>query len=266
MASPRYTLNINLNEDDLNSTPVKKTRKQKIDNFLFYYKWPILIGIGVLAMVIFFIADVSGIQHADIKISILSDKYIPEDAIDAFESGLAALASDYNGDGHVVINVAQYSLSHQTNDASADTKNVSTSESIEDIAQQTLVNPYDDMASTVGISADLQSAQSIIFLTDDIEFYQSSLSVFEYNDGNVPDDLQSVDYDKMGVPFTSAPTIDAINFGTFTDYDGTTHDVEAFFSDFVLVKRTLTGTALENEEDAVNYYNYCSDFYNLITS
>ncbi len=262
MASPRYTLNINLDDENDNKPSAPLTKKQKLENFWFYHRWHILIALIVLGFVVFFIVDTTSVVKHDIKIALLSDKYIHEEAIFVLEDKLAEHFTDFNGDGKVAVNISQYSI---VDDEAANSTANSNSTDSQQQNMPTLINPYENLTSTVGLSANLQTGESIIFLTDDVEYYQKELSIFEYNDGTTPFENESINYENMGVSYMDSQLLTQLELGEITDYNGTTHTVEDYFTDFYIVKRNLNGTPLEDDKKVVEYYDYCNNIFEMLT-
>lgn len=112
--------------------------KKKAQNLWYYYKVPILIGLAVLAAVVYMSALNRGEAKPDYQLAIVSPEYYSDAQIDELEAALAALGTDRNGDGVVTVEVARYRL--------------------------TIGSPANEQEALAGFDADLVGRRSGIYL------------------------------------------------------------------------------------------------------
>lgn len=79
-------------------------KKEKITNFsdfIYYYKWHVIIAIVIIALAVIFIRDCANKVEDDISIALILSNYTAADTSDAISSDLenAGLVPDLDGDG-----------------------------------------------------------------------------------------------------------------------------------------------------------------------
>lgn len=99
MASARYTLNIT--PDPPEEPPHEMTAKEKRENFWFYYKWHVIVGIFVAVLLVMLVRDVMTNDPADYTIGVITDSGLPTGAADVLSEKLAPFFDDRDGDGVV---------------------------------------------------------------------------------------------------------------------------------------------------------------------
>ena len=108
--------------------------------------------------------------------------------------------------------------------------------------------------------------ESILFLTDDLEYFEDQYLLFAYNDGTVPEEGVQPDYSRMGVRWGDCPLLTALELGKAEDFAGVTGiDYQAFLQDFQLVQRFIVGTKLDGDEKATAYHAACVEIFEELT-
>ncbi|MCH4238857.1 MAG: hypothetical protein LKF71_01085 [Oscillospiraceae bacterium] len=92
-----------------------KTPKEKWQNFWYYHKWHVLIGIAAAALVIFAITDAVTKVSPDYQIGLITSYQVPDQTIQNMEKKLQTGAKDRNGDGKVVVQVNNYAVGGDNN-------------------------------------------------------------------------------------------------------------------------------------------------------
>lgn len=246
MASPRYTRNIRP-EDLEQKTPAALSRKQKRENFWYYHKWHVLLGLLGILLAFMLVYSLSTVTSPDYQITLLSPYPRSATALEALQQQLSVFGKDRNADGKVVVQVQQYTV--------ASTEELSNA-----------INPQANMAGTAQLQGDAQTGGTVIFLTDDFEALQARYSFF--TDLNAP--YTGIDTMPQNgtyyIPWTACPPLCALDLGSVTALDGeTVIEVADEFSDTVLCMRTITGTTLENDEQFRQYYADCLELFRAIT-
>ncbi len=259
MASPRYTLNIQPEEPEVKR---ELTKKEKADNFWHYHKWYFIAGAITLIFVAFMLHDILNVEHPDMQIAVLSEQALPEDALHSLEASLTPLVSDINGDGKTILSVVQYNVT-LTDESEQEVQSDSTSD---DFAQQaaTAQDPYVQMASVTQLSVDLQAGDTMIFIADDIEKYQTAYGMFAYNDKTAPEDGDLSRVDEIGIAWEDSDMLKTLELGTISDGMGTDYIVQDFFENYTVAMRVYEGTQLEQDGEKAAVYENSSAIFEQI--
>ena len=172
MARDRYLWNAGEEEiNDASKVIRADTPKSKWDNFWFYHKTHVIVGILIVLIVSWFIYDLASKVDPDYQIGIITNSSYPSETLDKLGEQLALHAEDLNGDGQVVVQVNGYPMAIGSD---------STSE----------VDANTQMASVTRFSVDVQSGDSIIFMADEESFrnVMEMYSLWSYLDGTNPEE------------------------------------------------------------------------------
>ena len=136
------------------------TPKERRQNWWYYHKWHVLIGLVVLGIVCDICCSALGLGKVipDCQIAYIGANALPDDTVTALESSLSVLCGDLNGDGKSNVKLVQYTTS-------------------EDAAQ----------SSEVLLMSDLLNCESYLFLLEDPEQFQRSYHSLSRLDGSLPD-------------------------------------------------------------------------------
>lgn len=137
------------------------TPKEKRKNWWHYYKWHVVIGAGLLAILGSMVWSALHRVEPDYQVAYVGADALPDDTAAAVEASFAALGEDLNGDGSVVVRLVQYASS-----GGAD--------------------PQAAMAAGVKLMADLTACESYFFLLEDPDGFQRSCGILCRLDGSLP--------------------------------------------------------------------------------
>ena len=111
-------------KEEPQKTP-QEIRKEKWENFWFYYKKPIIIGIIVLIFVVLTFEPWRTRENPDYKIYLASPYFWNDSNLDTLEDSLEFFGEDLNGDGEVCIQITGYMIDQSVTDLDA-TENLQT--------------------------------------------------------------------------------------------------------------------------------------------
>ena len=177
--------------------PRERTKKEKLLNWLHYNKLWLIIGAVLLWIVGSMLWNVLGIGQVkpDVIVAYVGRDPIPEESASAFETALAPLAEDRNGDGSVVVELRQYAVNRSGDPASV---------------------VYYNYAANTELMADITQAESYLFLAEDPEGVQLAYQIFSRDDGSPPEDEDYEAMDKVyrwgDCPALAALELDAAPF------------------------------------------------------
>lgn len=242
MARERYLLHAG--EETINQPGVEKkadSPKAKWENFWFYHKWHVLIGIVIVMAAAFFIHDFTSNVKPDYQIGLITQKPCSEQAIESLEKELAKYGEDRNSDGKVVVQVDSTVLADDSGSANAD--------------------PNVQMAGVVRLSADLAEGTSMIFITDDASFrsQQAKQQMFSYLDGAMPPDGAS-DFDRMRVALKDCKKLAGLG-AAVPEGEGT-----GLLKDLSISLRIFKGTQLEGKKGMSAYFTASKKLFDQVIS
>lgn len=139
------------------------TPAEKRKNWWYYHKWHVVVAVGLVAILGNIVWNALNQVKPDYQIAYVGTSALPDDTAAAIEAGFAALGEDLNGDGSVVVRLAQYASSD-----GADAQTV--------------------MAAEVRLMADLTECESYFFLLEDPEQFQQKYGSLRRLDGSLPTD------------------------------------------------------------------------------
>ena len=146
-------------------TPELSASEKRI-NWWHYHKWHVIFGAVLLAVLIDIGWHALGIGEVqpDYQIAYVGTNRLPSDTAKAVEAAFAALGTDANGDGRVVVRLNQYA---RTGGDSADAASYAS-------------------AAEVRLIGDIEKCESFFFLLDDFETFQNSYDALAKLDGTLP--------------------------------------------------------------------------------
>lgn len=239
MASYRYTRDFKQDDNAAQNASQPMTAKQKRQNFWFYYKWHVVGVLVVIAVIVFTVMDLANRVEPDYTIGVITFNASSTDMFESLQEPLASFGEDLNGDGSVVVDVAQYDLASE--------------------------DPQVIMATTARLMGDFQTNQSVFFLTDDVEKAQNQLGAFAYNDGSVPAEGEDVDYSRMGIAWKDCPVLTALELGNAISMTGETNlPMQELMSEFLIVQR-MTPDKVEKDDEVAAYWDAGQALYEKMT-
>jgi len=139
------------------------TKKEKRQNWWYYHKWHVAIGVLLLAILGSIVWNALTQTEPDYQVAYVGANILPDDTVTALEACLASLGEDLNGDGSVIVQLVQYASSSETDAGVA-------------------------ASAEVQLMADIVECDSYFFLLEDPEQFQHSYRVLRRLDGTLPDD------------------------------------------------------------------------------
>lgn len=173
--------------------PEEMTRGKKWKNWWYYHKWYVLAGAFLLWIVCSLIGSMLGIgkKDPDFQIAYVGKSTLSPETAEALEAAFVSLASDYNGDGEILVQLNQYNIGNNGGEA---------------------LYGY---ASEISLMGDISACQSYFFLTDDPVYFQDQYQILASPDGGCPEENDySVD-DKV-ILWADCPLLSQIDLGTYT--------------------------------------------------
>jgi hypothetical protein len=212
------------------------TRRQRLENWFYYNKLWVLVGVVILWVVGSMLWNVLGIGRTepDFRILYVGSRQLPEDCVQALEQALAALAEDSNGDGTVTVVVTQC---------------VTTSNGA-------LENQLYGYGSEITVLADITEGESHFFLLEDPVDFQLSFQVLANLDGSIPaeDDFEAMN---KVYRWADCPALASLELGTYEDsyLDITeTGEVQDLLKDLYLGRRYFYDPARQKDPEADNNF------------
>lgn len=138
--------------------PVPMTAAQRRKNWWHYHKWHVLTTAAALLIAADWAWNVLSQVHPDYQVAYVGSVPLNEGDRVSWETQLAGLGTDCNGDGNVVVQLNQYLT----------TQNGPTSE-------QAMYN----YAANVKLLADLDARESYFFLLEDPEQFQADYEILQ---------------------------------------------------------------------------------------
>ncbi len=171
------------------------TPRQKRANWWYYHKWYVLAGAVLIAVAAYLFTRALGVWEVrpDYQAAYVGSAALPEDTAAALEASLAALGTDCNGDGRVVVRLNQYVTGGDPGGDAA-------------------LYAY---AGSTKLMADLDSCDSYFFLLENPEGFQESYQVLRRLDGSNPadDDLGA---ENCCLLWSECPVLRSLPLGKYT--------------------------------------------------
>lgn len=166
------------------------TKKEKILNFLYYYKWWLVLGV-LITVILFQIVSSAlgfGVVKPDYCIACITGTGLSEEVQSELEKAFAELGEDLNGDGTVKVSVIQYLTGNPI-----DPENTA----------------YYGYASEIKLQADIIGCDSFVFISEDPEDVQRRYQILADSAGNLP---ENNNYSAEGRAFlwSDSPALDAM--------------------------------------------------------
>lgn len=175
------------------SAPASASGKWK--NWWYYYKWYVICGILLLGILIHVAGDALGLwtKKPDFQVAYIGKTPLPAETASALEKAFASLASDFNGDGEVIVRINQYVDSAQTSD---------------------METAYYEYASEVTLIGDISGCDSYFFLMEDPDLFQQEFQLLATPDGSCPSSADYSTKDKV-LLWADCPLLSEPDLGTY---------------------------------------------------
>lgn len=168
--------------------PPPLTRKEQVQNWFYYHKWHLVVGVVVLAIVLDIALTALLRVKPDYILGYIAGRELSEETVEAVETALAALGEDVNGDRRVVVELRQYILPDTGDEETAVT--------------------FAYAADTV-LVADMTAGDVYIYLMDDPTAVQRAYQILANWDGTPPADSDFSPEGKV-VAWGDCPTLAAL--------------------------------------------------------
>ena len=221
--------------------PKQYTRREKAGNWWHYNRIVVIIVVVVLAILAGILYDMFGRPEPDYTIGWVGDIDLPEDTAQALTDQLTAICDDRNGDGRVLVELAQFPYNFR-------------GESTADASYQ--------MAVITRLEGDLGTDDGCyIFLLQDPEGFENHTQVLQYLDGTLPAE-DAEDWQNMVYRWSDCPVLAGLDLG---DYTGVTtmDDVSGSSQDYLA--NVYIARRANRQDGANDYYNACDVLWQTLT-
>ncbi len=217
----------------------KNFKKAKWKNCWYYYKWYVLCGIILLLIIGNLAGNAFGLwaKDPDFQVAYIGKSELPPPAVSALEQAFAAIASDFNGDGEIIIQINQY-ISGTPETGAA----------------------YYGYASDIPLIGDISDCDSYFFLMDDPERFQLEFQILASPDGSCP---APADYSAEGkvIPWADCSALSSPEPNIPSTAEPNTalpEDGPAYFSGLYLGRRCFYTDA------TTEHIDQCNELWNTI--
>jgi hypothetical protein len=221
-------------------------RQAKISNFWYHYKIHMIGGLIVLALLAIFVRDIVFRVEPDVNIELATSGYIGSDTIDTLQTALAAVLTDRNGDGRVVVSISPTQISAAV--ISPETAATAPADPI--IANPMGGDAEADYANIMKFTAIIATYDDPLYLVDD-GVYDFLMRMGTYDDGSVESmftehtGLPGAEGEKLPFAATSLADVPGLEY-----LDGLS---------FCIRENTKT------DEKDLAYYQYCEELLGQLT-
>ena len=172
----------------------KKMKARK--NWWYYHKWYVLCAVILIGIAINIIGNYLGFwtKSPDFQVAYIGKTELPQDTVAALEQAFASIASDFNKDGEVIVQINQYIDGIQGADAET---------------------AYYEYASEISLIGDISGCESYFFLMDDPDRFQMEFQLLAAPDGNCPEDTDYSTEDKV-IAWSDCPLLSEQELGTYS--------------------------------------------------
>ncbi len=171
-------------------------RYKKWKNWWYYYKWYVVCGMILLGIAGNIAGSALGLwqKTPDFQIAYIGKAELPQDTISALEQAFQSIASDFNGDGTITVQINQY---------------------IDGITNPDGDTAYYEYASEIALIGDISDCDSYFFLMDDPNQFQREFQLLASPDGSCPD---SADYsvDDKVIAWQDCPVFSRMELGSYS--------------------------------------------------
>lgn len=222
---------------------VLSERQKKWKNWWYYYKWYIVCSIIIGGIAINVIGSRLGLwkKAPDFQIAYVGRTQLPADTISALEQAFASLASDFNGDGEILVKVNQYINGSENAGANPDVA-------------------YYEYASEISLIGDISDCESYFFLLDDPNQFQRDFQLLACPDGSCPGVTDYSTENKV-IPWTACPRLAEMELGT---YSSPVLGTEIIGNNQELLSGLFIGRRCFFTDDITDHAEKCSDLWNMI--
>lgn len=221
----------------------KEKKQKKWKNWWYYHKWYIICGLIILIITGSLIKNALGIgiKSPDFQIAYVGKTMLPEETVTALEKAFASIASDFNGDGEIIVQINQYIDDAQLSGTDAEAA-------------------YYEYASEISLIGDISECESYFFLMDSPDQFQKEFQLLATADGDCPDDADYSTTDKV-ISWSLCPLLTGMELGTYSTIilgETITGNNQELLSELYLGRRCFfTDKQTENSDK-------CSELWDLL--
>lgn len=167
-------------------TPAEKRR-----NWWHYYKWYVVAGIVLVLCIANIVGSALGIGkiRPDVSIAYVGTHTLSEETVQTLTDGIAALCTDFNGDGRILVDFHQY-----VNPDVGDADNLLYAE-----------------AAQLKLIGDITECRSYFFLMEDPDAFQRLTTCLRNLDGSLHDEDTTAEGKVL--PLGACPVFAGMNLG-----------------------------------------------------
>lgn len=221
----------------------KEKKQKKWKNWWYYYKWYVICGIILLGITgnLAGRALGFGVRNPDFQIAYIGKTPLPDETVKALEQAFANIASDFNGDGEVIVQINQYIDGTPLSKTDAEAA-------------------YYEYASEISLIGDISECESYFFLMDSPDQFQKEFQLLAAVDGSCPDSADYSATDKV-IPWDCCSLLAKMELGTYsTVISGETISG----SSQELLSGLYLGRRCFFTEKITDNANKCSELWNLL--
>lgn len=218
----------------------KQKQYKKWKNWWYYHKWYVLCAVVLFGIAVSIIGNALGLwrKSPDFQIAYLGKTELPQETAAALEQAFSSIASDFNGDGEVIVQINQYIDGMQSSDAET---------------------AYYEYASEISLIGDISNCDSYFFLMDDPKHFQQEFQLLASSDGSCPDPADYSVEDKV-IPWSDCPVLCEQELGTYSAIilgESITGNNQDFLSDLYLGRRCFfTDDLTDHTEQCSKLWDY----------
>lgn len=236
----------NPDESEITSAPELSEKQKKIKkyrNWWYYHKWYVLCTVIFLGIAINVIGSSLGLwtKSPDFQIAYIGKTELPQDTVAALEQAFASIASDFNNDGQVIVQINQYIDGIQSSDAET---------------------AYYEYASEISLIGDISGCESYFFLMDDPDHFQQEFQLLASPDGSCPSETDYSIEDKV-IAWSDCSVLSELELGTYSTIimgepvSGNSQD---------LISGLYLGRRCFFTDDITDHAEQCSELWNDLCS
>ena len=216
-------------------------RQKKWKNWWYYYKWYVICGVILVGIIINVVGSYLGLwtKAPDFQVAYVGRTQLPADTVAALEQAFTSLASDFNGDGEIIVRVNQYI--NGTDNADPETS-------------------YYEYASEISLIGDISDCESYFFLMDDPDQFQRDFQLLACPDGSCPGDTDYSTEDKV-IPWSSCPLLAGMELGS---YFSSILGKEVSGDNQELLSALFIGRRCFFTDDITEHADDCNDLWNAL--
>jgi len=237
LARERYL--VNAGEETINQGEIKlETKKDKRANFWYYHRWQIILSVLGFILIFSFVYSMVTKVKPDYQIALMTQMAYPQEVYEQMADEMEQYAEDRNGDGKVVIQINNYQFIQGEAAEAAD--------------------PNVVMAGVVKFSADAQTGESMIYITDETSFdtvAEQGTSFFVYlDDWTTPPEEGAEDLERTKILWNDCKGVASMKLDYEIEGISQEELEELYFGGLSVSLRSIEYANFEDDEKKLAYY------------